>query len=149
MSKGDGLYGMYYPDHQLGQYFEYHGKLTNNEKKKDFSYYFDKNDRLILTERYSSGFLLNAILFYYYEDKIEIVWYCMNRKKINIVGKLLYHNNILIRFVESGDVVRKINSFKEYMFNVDDEYIYTKSYLNYSDDKEFIRTSKFKKNKTI
>ena len=36
MSKGDGLYGMYYPDHQLGQYFEYHGKLTNNEKKKDF-----------------------------------------------------------------------------------------------------------------
>lgn len=144
MSIGDCIYGMYHPDHQLEKYFKYKGKLTNNEKKKNFSYYFDKNGRLILTERYSSEHLLNIILYYYYEDKTDIVWYCMNRKRINIVGVLFYHNDVLIKFIESGDVSKKINSFKEYIFN-EDEYISVKSYMNYSNGEELIMKSKLKK----
>lgn len=149
MSIGDGIYGMYYPNKQLEKYFEYNGTLTNNENKKDFSYYFDKNHRLVLTERYTNGNLLNAILFYYYQDKIEVVWYCMKRKKINVVGEILYYNNDLIKFVESGDVIRKNNSFKEYVFNADNEYIKIKSYINYSNDKEIVMNSKMKKNNNI
>ena len=146
MSVGACIYGMYFPERQLEKYFEYHGKLTQNDKKKDFVYYFDENDKLILTERYSDGAILNVILFYYYQDSIEIVWYCMQRKKINIVGKITYKNDVLEKFIESGDVVRGVNSFREYIFDTNDEYIYTNSYMKYSKDKEIVRSSKMRKN---
>ena len=109
MSVGDGIYGMHFPEQQLEKYFEYHGKLTKNERKKDFVYYFDENNKLILTERYSNGSILNAILFYYFESKIEIVWYCMKRKKVNVIGKIVYQNNNLTKFIESGNITRGIN----------------------------------------
>ena len=36
MSKGDGIYGMYFPERQLEKYFKYKGKITKNETNKDF-----------------------------------------------------------------------------------------------------------------
>lgn len=147
MSLGDGIYGMHYPESQLEKYFEYNGKLTSDEKKKDFVYYFDENNKLILTERYSSGSILNIILFYYYEDTIEIVWYCMKRKRINVIGKVVHRNNILERFIESGDATRGINSFIEYLFNTNDDNIIIKSYIRHSNGKEIVMNSKMKKKK--
>lgn len=145
MSVGDGIYGMHFPEQQLEKYFEYDGKLTKNERKKDFVYYFDENNKLILTERYSNGSILNAILFYYFESKIEIVWYCMRRKKVNVIGKIVYQNNSLAKFIESGDVTRGIKSFIEYLFNTNDGNINIKSYMRYSGDKEIVMNSKMKK----
>ena len=40
MSVGDGIYGMHFPEQQLEKYFEYHGKLTKNERKKRFCILF-------------------------------------------------------------------------------------------------------------
>ena len=145
MSVGDSIYGMHFPEQQLEKYFEYDGKLTEDERKKDFVYYFDKNNKLILTERYSNGSILNIILFYYFENKIEIVWYCMKRKKVNVIGKIVYQNNNLTKFIESGNITRGINSFKEYLFNTNDDNINIKSYMKYSSDKEIVMNSKMKK----
>ena len=50
MSVGDSIYGMYFPEKQLEKYFEYEGKLTKDERKKDFVYYFDENNKLILRQ---------------------------------------------------------------------------------------------------
>lgn len=143
LSKGDSIYGMYFPDKELTKYFTYNGKLTKNEKTKDFAYYFDENNKLILTERFSNGTLLNAILFYYYENKVEIVWYCMKRKKINAVGEIIYLDNRINKFIESGDALKHINSFIEYTF--EEDYIKIKSYLNYSNGKELIKNSTMKR----
>lgn len=145
MSIGDGIYGMYFPESQLEKYFTYKGKLTNSDEKKDFAYYYDKDGKLIMTERYSNGFILNAILFYYCEDTIEIVWYCMKRKKINVVAKIVYSDNVLERFVESGDVTRRIVSFIEYKFNTNDNFVNVRSYMKLQNGKELIMDSRTKK----
>ena len=103
MSVGDSIYGMHFPEQQLEKYFEYDGKLTEDERKKDFVYYFDKNNKLIV-----------------------------------------YQNN-LTKFIESGNITRGINSFKEYLFNTNDDNINIKSYMKYSSDKEIVMNSKMKK----
>lgn len=146
MSLGDGIYGKYFPEPYLEKYFEYNGKLTKNEKKKDFVYYFDKNDKLVLTERYSNGTILNAILFYYIEDIIEIVWYCMKKHKIITIGKITHQDNNLEKFIDTGNVKNgRIDSFKEYLFNTGDEYIKIKSYIRCSNNREMIINSSIKK----
>ena len=145
MSIGVDIYGMYYPEHKLEKYFTYKGKLTNNEKRKDYAYFFDNDDRLILTERYAEGCLLNIILFYHYENKIEIVWYCTQRKIISKVAEITYHDNILSKFIESGDVGRKLDTFKEYTFDADDEYVLEYGYHRSGTGKEYKYKSKMKK----
>ena len=107
LSKGDSIYGMYFPDKELTKYFTYNGKLTKNEKTK------------------------------------EIVWYCMKRKKINTVGEIIYLDNRINKFIESGDALKHINSFIEYTF--EEDYIKIKSYLNYSNGKELIKNSTMKR----
>jgi hypothetical protein len=67
---------------------------------------------------------------------------------INIVGKIVYQNNTLARFVESGDVTAGVRSYVEDSFNTDDDYIYRKSYLKDPGYGELLLNSKMKKNKT-
>ncbi len=134
MSRGIELYGMFYPENELSKYINYSGKLTTNEKKKHYSYFFDENDKLRLTERYDDGnILMNLIFYYYHEDLVEIVWYDLKRAIVHIVGFIDYKNGILSRFVESFDFGRKgpddgMKAYFEYVFDADEEFVLHRSY---------------------
>ncbi len=130
MSRGIDLYGMFFPDEELKKYYIYKGKLTKNEKKRHYTYFFDDKNRLRLTERYDDdGTLLNLIFFYHKKDFIEIVWYKLKDKRISIVGFVDYEDGKIARFVESDIMLEKIDegemikSYREDVFNKDDEYV--------------------------
>ena len=73
MSIGIDIYGMFFPDNEVYKKHIYKGKLTANEKKKNYAYYFDKDGRLRLTERFTPGDgLANIIFYYYYKDYIDL-----------------------------------------------------------------------------
>ncbi len=134
MSRGVELYGMFYPENEISKYIIYKGKLTTNEKKRNYSYFFDENDKLRLTERYDgSGVLMNLIFYYYYEDLVEIVWYDLKRAIVHIVGFIDYKNGILSRFVQSfdfriGGPEKGIKTYREYVFDADEEFVLDRSY---------------------
>lgn len=154
MSRGIDLYGMFWPEMEMSKYFIYKGKLTTNERSKNYAYYFDEKDRLRLTERYGDHRdLINKIYYYYYENSTEIVWYNLKRNTISMVGFIDYENGKLIRFVESYDMEsvlkskKDINRYNEYLFDVDEEFVVMKSYSLgfFGDNKEYRTISKIKK----
>lgn len=151
MSKGVDLYGMFYPERELSKYLKYKGKITKNETKKNFSYYFDSENKLILTERYlENGVLSNLIFYYYYDNSIEIVWYSIKTKTVNRVGFIDYKNNKLSSFVDSYDILSdssEIKAFIEYCFDVDNDYVISRTYAFdiFKDGRAFEKISKFKK----
>lgn len=154
MSRGIDLYGMFWPEMEMSKYIIYKGKLTTNERSKNYAYYFDEKDRLRLTERYGDHRdLINKIYYYYYENSTEIVWYNLKRNTISMVGFIDYENGKLIRFVESYDMEsilkskKDINRYNEYLFDVDEEFVVMKSYSLrfFGDNKEYRTISKIKK----
>lgn len=154
MSKGACLYGMFYPEPELSKYFIYKGKLTKNERKRDFLYHFDNQKRLRLTERFDvNGELLDYIYYFYYEQYIEIVWFDLKEKIVGTVGFIDYENGKIVRFVEAFAALMSvrnkttIKTYKEYDFSKDEEYVVETSFSNemYSDGRELVFESKMRK----
>lgn len=154
MSRGIDLYGMFWPEMEMSKYFIYKGKLTTNERSKNYAYYFDEKDRLRLTERYGDHRdLINKIYYYYYENSTEIVWYNFKRNTISMVGFIDYENGKLIRFVESYDLEsvlkynEKIESYHEYQFNTDPVFVIDRVFAAdmFSDGRVWEKISKMKK----
>lgn len=154
LSRGVDLYGLYWPDMEMSKYIICKGKLTTNERSKNYAYYFDEKDRLRLTERYGDHRdLINKIYYYYYENSTEIVWYNLKRKTISMVGFIDYENGKLIRFVESYDLEsvlkynEKIESYHEYQFNTDPVFVIDRVFAAdmFSDGRIWEKISKMKK----
>lgn len=154
MSRGIDLYGMFWPEMEMSKYIICKGKLTTNERSKNYAYYFDEKDRLRLTERYGDHRdLINKIYYYYYENSTEIVWYNLKRKTISMVGFIDYENGKLIRFVESYDLEsvfkynEKIESYHEYQFNTDPVFVIDRVFAAdmFSDGRIWEKVSKIKK----
>jgi len=104
-SKETDLHGMFVPDKNI-EYVcgKYKGRLTKKEEKKDFKYYFDEQNRVILTERYSNGKLLNLIFYFYNQDNIEIIWYDIQRMFICIVSEINYINEKISKLFLTEDL---------------------------------------------
>lgn len=135
MSRGIDLYGMFWPDMEIGKYITYKGRLTKNEKSRHYSYYFDEQDRLRLTERFDDdGTILNYIFYYYNENSVEIVWYSFREKDVYITGFIDYVEGKISRFVESGYPQtesrknKKERAYREYLFDVDPNYVLDRTY---------------------
>ena len=125
MSRGIDLYGMFFPDNELYKDHIYKGKLTKNEKAKNYAYFFDSEERLRLTERYTPGDgLANIIFYYYYEDYIEIVWYKPKFNGVSEVGFIEYNKGKLVRYVDSDDIELRlktlgyINKYTEFQYGI-------------------------------
>lgn len=100
-------FGMFPPDKNINtKYFydEYKGRLTKNEDKKDFKYYFDEQDRVIMTERYSDGKLLYIHFYFYSQDNIQIVIYHSREKVISSVGEINYDNGRITNLFLTDDL---------------------------------------------
>lgn len=153
MSIGIDLYGMFFPEKEVSKYKIYKGRLTKNEQKRNYEYYFNKEGKLRITKRYGEqNDLLNIIFYYYYEDLIEIVWYSIPRASVSDVGFIEYNKGELFRFVEtiSSKIARHkpIDSFREYLYQEDNDYMLKRTYaldLRDSEGNVWDKVSKYKK----
>jgi len=133
MSRGIDLYGMYYPDQAISKYITYHGKPTDDENRRHYSYFFDEQNRLRLTERYVEDYsLYNIIFYFYYDNLVEIVWYRVKDKTISLVGFMDYENGVLSRFIQSYDFNYSedlvLESFREFGFDADGKVVTDRVY---------------------
>lgn len=152
MSVGIDIYGMFFPDNEVYKKHIYKGKLTTNEKKKNYAYYFDKDGKLRLTERFTPGDgLANIIFYYYYEDYIEIVWFTPKFNGVSGVGFIEYNNGILTRYVNADDAeldLKKlgyINNYTEDKYDIEKDCAIRRSFLGkfYKNDKELLIIGKW------
>lgn len=91
-------YGMFLP-HEDMKYAvgEYKGKLTQKAEIADFTYYFDSNNRVVLTERYG----LDYLFYFYKEDRVEIVWYSLRRQRLERIALLQYKDQRVVSFMQT------------------------------------------------
>ena len=131
-SKNSSLYGMYMSDDDLVKYFWDKGlKLTKEESKRDFVYYFDDKNQLLLSERYNANGvrLLSWNFFYYYENYTEIIKYSPEDKRIFRVALINYKNGVLDSFLESGYMIKGVvDTYSEYLFNLIPNTVVKKTY---------------------
>jgi len=103
------VFGMFIPDDRIEYPLgEYKGKLTDNPKNIDFKYYFDNENRIILTERFwGENHTLSDLIFYFYNPmNTERVLFRTKDSEVGNVGYLEYdkeHN--LIKYLDAD--VRK------------------------------------------
>lgn len=154
MSRGIDLYGMFWPDMEISKYIKYKGRLTKNEKSRHYSYYFDEQDRLRLTERFNDdGTILDYIFYYYYENSVEIVWYSFSEKDVDITGFIDYKDGKISRFVESYNLSlvlrdnKNVESYNEYVFDREPDFVIHRVYATdmFSDGRIWETESKYRK----
>ncbi|MCI6716156.1 MAG: hypothetical protein MR485_01510 [Mollicutes bacterium] len=115
------LYGMFIPDDKMTPLIgNYEGRIIKDESKRDFKYYFDNNNRIIMTERYSKGSIIDILFYYYYDDHIDIVRYLYYKNVLYSVGRIEYVDGKISRFIESHDLYFEV-SYEELVFNKDDD----------------------------
>ena len=111
-------YGIFLP-HEDMKYAvgEYKGGLTKNEKNANFKYYFDENDRVILTERYG----IDYIFYFYKTDCVEMVWYSLKRQRIDMISLLRYCDKKVSSFMQTQTlqlpVADRKFGFYDYTYN--------------------------------
>ena len=98
-TKGESFYGMFFPCERLSKIFIYKGKLVDNEAESDFTYYFDKDKRLVLTNWLVSDiFEGNKIIGYHeYYFTIKKGW--------------VYERSFIKGFMSDGSDVEKVTPF--------------------------------------
>ena len=115
------LYGMFIPDDKMTPLIgNYEGRIIKDESKRDFKYYFDNNNRIIMTERYSEGSIIDILFYYYYDDHIDIAIYSPDKNKVIVVDRIEYVDGKISRFIESQDLFPEV-SYEELVFNKDDD----------------------------
>lgn len=132
------LYGMFIPDDKMTILTcKYEGRIIKDESKRDFKYYFDNNNRIIMTERYSKGSIIDILFYYYYDDHIGIVRYLYYKNVLYSVGRIEYVDGKISRFIESHDLYFEV-SYEELVFNKDDDTtVQQNTYWNLLGTKEF------------
>lgn len=121
-------YGMFVP-HEDMKFVEgeYKGNLTKKEETANYKYYFDDQDRVVLTVRVNETFN-NAddfIFYFYIEDAVEIVWYNEFKKYIKRIDKLVFHHGRIHSFLIASTKKNEEESnrgfcFREYTYHYGD-----------------------------
>ncbi len=130
------LYGMFVPDKNI-EYVDgkYKGRLTKKEEKKDFKYYFNEQNKVIMTERYSEGELLNIIFYFYNHDNIEIVFYSLREMSIAIIGEINYVDGKITDLF----LTNNLSLFNEYGFN---HFAYNKLLFTYNNNEVLMKRTR-------
>ena len=96
------------------------GKLYYEPVSKyNFKYYFDRDDRLIITERYDSDSMIELVFFYHYDQHVTsiLVYDYQDTKKLGIIIRCEYdENNRLTHYLEGRLILSVIFSIEEQKF---------------------------------
>ena len=146
-------WGMLLPNLDLQNYFWVFygekGRLVKNPAKCDFTYYYDENDRLLLTKRKYAESELGLIYYYHYDNYIDMFWYTPERnysikeKNISAVGRIEMSDGVLSRFIYSElSCVTSVEDYIEHLFSKKTNKVTVHSY--YSADGFLEESSSYK-----
>ena len=103
------------------------GKEVKEGSKYDYKYYFDTNDKIILSEKYLDDALTYLNLYFYHGDFCDHVFYDYKRNVIFALSKSFFdEKDRLIRFIEIDDVWANNGDFynntkyEEHLFKYED-----------------------------
>lgn len=113
------VYGNFYPDKNLEFIFgKAAGKITENEKKMNYKYYFNESNQLVLTERFEKNKKLIEIIFYFYNKVFtEIRIYNVNDDKIMNISRIEYEENLIKKFINVFEYVGYTETIFDFLDN--------------------------------
>lgn len=100
----------------------------------DYKYYFDENDRIILSEKYLDKKLSYINFYFYYDNVCEYIFYDFRRKTIYALSKSYYDEAGRInRHIELESMYSDffdVPSYEEHLFRYEDDITYV-TLINY------------------
>ena len=99
-SKKYPMYGLFMPETTLFWHMKkdnLQSKITQNEDAKNYAYYFDSDDRLIMAERFSDGCLSEVYLYYYNNDFTDNIVFDVKDGKVDYIRRIEYVDGIAKR----------------------------------------------------
>ena len=131
-SKNGTLYGMFFPYPEMQEYFIYNGKIVGEKARYDSIYYFDKDNKLLLTEIISTSLRKSSnkyIFFYYFDSYVD----CVSVDSLynpETVGRYESKNGKLIRYIEAYYSRKKeLRWLYEYLFGLKRRKVIRNSYF--------------------
>ena len=131
-----GLYEPSYVDEMRCANATIGKEIKNIDKGYDYKYYFDENDRIILSEKHSSG-KLYCINFYFYVDNVlEFIHYEVNSGIYSLSKSYYDDNDRICRHIQLG-IFHKYNTrdntiYNEHLFKYEDNITYITSITHYN-----------------
>lgn len=148
-SKGSGfhagLYELSYVEEMITTNSTIGNEIRKIDSGYDYKYYFDENNRIILSEKYVNQKLEYLNFYFYYGNACVLISYFLGKlvgfrkHPLFFICKSDYdESNRIIRYVESnlkGGDVYDASSYEEHLFRYDDEttYVTRKKYHNTGD----------------
>ncbi len=115
--------GMFFPEKQLLFHTipMHKGKITKNNNY-DFKYYFDKEDKIVLMERYyetsNNQCEVECTLYFYENEEIYILIYKPSFKEYIEIRYISYVNGIISNYVEYYHYTLE-ETYREYIYRFD------------------------------
>ena len=133
-------YGMFLPHKDLEYYVpKYCGTIVTKTDNIDFKYYFDENDRVILTEGYKFPFAKKEIdhyIFYFYsKDNIACIFYDLKMKCITTIKVIECNGDKIVKILDANllpipSLLRVLNYIKiSYTYSGNVPTVSTEGYL--------------------
>lgn len=114
-------------------------EIKKIDKGYDYKYYFNENDRIILSEKYLSGKLCYINFYFYVDDILEFINYEVNRGIYSLSKSFYDDNNRIYRHIQIGifdkyDPIEN-SKYNEHLFAYEDNITYIKEITYYNPSK--------------
>lgn len=114
-------------------------EIKKIDKGYDYKYYFNENDRIILSEKYLSGKLYYINFYFYVDDILEFINYEVNRGIYSLSKSFYDDNNRIYRHIQIGifdkyDPIEN-SKYNEHLFAYEDNITYIKEITYYNPSK--------------
>lgn len=114
-------------------------EIKKIDKGYDYKYYFNENDRIILSEKYLSGKLYYINFYFYVDDILEFINYEVNRGIYSLSESFYDDNNRIYRHIQIGifdkyDPIEN-SKYNEHLFAYEDNITYIKEITYYNPSK--------------
>ena len=111
-----GLYEPYYVDEMRCGNATIGKEIKNIDKGYDYKYYFDENNRIILSEKYLSGKLYYINFYFYVDNILEFINYEVNRGIYSLSKSFYDDNDRIYRHIQIG-IFDKYNPIENSKYN--------------------------------
>ena len=109
-------------------------EIKNIDKGYDYKYYFDENDRILLSEKYLSGRLAYINFYFYANNVLEFIDYEVNEGIYSLSKSYYDDNNIICRHIQ-------LPIFDKYDTNYN--YIYEEHLFKYEENITYITLMRY------
>lgn len=128
-------------------------EIKKIDKGYDYKYYFNENDRIILSEKYLSGKLYYINFYFYVDDILEFINYEVNRGIYSLSKSFYDDNNRIYRHIQIGifdkyDPIEN-SKYNEHLFAYEDNITYIKEITYYNPSKWLEQLGRKKRNEII